>query len=137
MKDNNDAANAAKTPQPSSPVQSQEGSLTTSLPTLHGKPPPGMEGFFAGAPPGHVPEFAPLPAPRERCPFSGGSRTWLLEHGEAGDFKLVRVRQRGKLRGKVLIHVPSLLAWLRREMEQQHGAGIEARTNEEARRGIE
>lgn len=79
-----------------------------------------MEAHFTAPAPGCLPEFASLPAPKARCPISGGSRSWLLDHGEAGDFKLVRVRQRGKMRGKVLIHVPSLLAWLRREMESQH-----------------
>ena len=123
------AANTAKAPQPSSPAHHQsEGSQVstlnptlaaplTGLPTLHGPPPRGFERFFGEAPPGHVPEFAPLPAPRQRCPYSGGSRSWLIEHGEAGHFALVRVRQVGKLRGKVLMHVPSLLAWLRGQME--------------------
>lgn len=91
--------------------------LHTGKPTLNGPPPRGFERFFGEAPPGHVPEFAPLPAPRQRCPYSGGSRSWLIEHGAAGHFRLVRVRQNGKLRGKVLIHVPSLLAWLRGQME--------------------
>ena len=122
------AANAAKAPPQTDPARTLEGPNTstlnpelvaplTGLPTLHGPPPRGCERFFGEAPPGHVPEFAPLPAPRQRCPYSGGSRSWLIEHGEAGHFALVRVRQVGKLRGKVLMHVPSLLAWLRGQME--------------------
>jgi hypothetical protein len=106
-------------PQPKNPAPKIEDSLLTEKPTLLGGPPSGMEQFFASAPAGLWPEFAPLPAPRQRCPISGGSRSWLIEHGEAGDFKLLRVRQKGKLRGKVLMHVPSLLAWLRKEMELQ------------------
>lgn len=104
-------------PQQTNPALKIEDSLLTGKPTLLGEPPRGMEHSFAPAPPGQWPEFAPLPAPKERCPISGGSRSWLIEHGEAGDFKLLRVRQKGKLRGKVLMHVPSLLAWLRSEME--------------------
>jgi hypothetical protein len=106
-------------PQPTNPALKIEDSLLTGKATLLGGPPRGMEQFFALPPSGQLPEFAPLPAPKERCPISGGSRSWLIEHGEAGDFKLLRVRQKGKLRGKVLMHVPSLLAWLRREMETQ------------------
>jgi hypothetical protein len=112
--------NKESAPQPTNPALKIEDSpLLTGKPTLLGGPPRGMEQFFAPAPPGQLPEFAPLPAPKERCPISGGSRSWLVEHGEAGDFRLVRVRQKGKLRGKVLMHVPSLLAWLRTEMEMQ------------------
>lgn len=109
----------ANAPQQTNPALKIEDSLLTGKPTLLGGPPCGLEQFFAPTPLGQLPEFAPLPAPRERCPISGGSRSWLIEHGEAGDFKLVRVRQKGKLRGKVLMHVPSLLAWLRREMAEQ------------------
>ena len=108
-------------PQPTNPALTIEDSQSlTCKPTLLGQPPRGMEQLFAPTPPGQLPEFAPLPAPKERCPISGGSRSWLVEHGEAGDFKLLRVRQKGKMRGKVLMHVPSLLGWLRSEMESQN-----------------
>lgn len=97
----------------------EDSQLLTSKPTWLGSPPRELEGSFVAAAFGQMPEFAPLPAPKERCPITGGSRTWLLEHGEAGDFRILRVRKKGKMRGKVLMHVPSLLAWLRTEMERQ------------------
>ena len=108
-----------KQPQPTNPALNIEGSLLTSKPTLLGTPPHGMEQNFATAPPGQWPEFASVPSPEERCPISGLSRTTLIEHGEAGDFKLFRVRQKGKIRGKLLMHVPSLREWLHREMQAQ------------------
>ena len=54
-----------------------------------------------------------LPKPKARCPLSGLSRTSLLEHGEAGCFKLIRLRKRGSQRGIVLLETKSFLAWLR------------------------
>ena len=54
-----------------------------------------------------------LPKPMGRCPLSGLSRTSILEHGEAGDFKLIRLRKRGGKRGIVLVDTKSFLAWLR------------------------
>ena len=53
-----------------------------------------------------------LPKPSARCPLSGLSRTTILEHGEAGDFKLIRLRKRGAVRGLVLVNTKSFLAWL-------------------------
>jgi hypothetical protein len=107
-------------PQSANPaLKIEDSQLLTSKPTCLGQPPFGLERSFLAAPFGQMPEFAPLPAPKERCPITGGSRTWLLEHGEAGDFQLVRLRKKGKMRGKVLMHVPSLLAWLRTEMQSQ------------------
>jgi hypothetical protein len=53
-----------------------------------------------------------LPKPSARCPLSGLSRTTILEHGEAGDFKLIRLRKRGSRRGIVLVDTKSFLAWL-------------------------
>ena len=53
-----------------------------------------------------------LPKPSARCQLSGLSRTTILEHGEAGDFKLIRLRKRGSLRGIVLVDTKSFLAWL-------------------------
>lgn len=58
------------------------------------------------------PEFAKLPRPHERCSITGASRSWLLDHDSEGKY-LVRIRQRGKLRGAVFIIVPKLLAYLR------------------------
>ena len=53
-----------------------------------------------------------LPKPSARCPLSGLSRTTILQHGEAGDFKLIRLRKRGSQRGIVLVDTKSFLAWL-------------------------
>jgi hypothetical protein len=53
-----------------------------------------------------------LPKPSTRCPLSGLSRTTILERGEAGDFKLIRLRKRGSQRGIVLVETASFLAWL-------------------------
>jgi hypothetical protein len=50
----------------------------------------------------------------------------LLEHGELNHFKLVRIRKPGSIRGAVFVHVPSLLAFLRGEMEKQTGAVADA-----------
>jgi len=57
-------------------------------------------------------EFFRPPKPKGRCVLSGLSRTTILEHGEAGDFKLVRLRKRGSRRGIVLIETASFLRWL-------------------------
>jgi hypothetical protein len=54
-----------------------------------------------------------LPKPKGRCPLSGLSRTSILENGEAGCFKLIRLRKRGSQRGIVLVDTKSFLAWLR------------------------
>lgn len=53
-----------------------------------------------------------LPKPSARCLLSGLSRTTILEHGEAGDFKLIRLRKRGSRRGIVLVGTASFLKWL-------------------------
>ncbi len=53
-----------------------------------------------------------LPKPSARCLLSGLSRTTILQHGEAGDFKLIRLRKRGSRRGIVLVGTASFLKWL-------------------------
>ena len=58
-------------------------------------------------------EFSRLPKPGERDPLSNLSRTTILEYGEAGCFKLIRLRKRGSQRGIVLVDTKSFLAWLR------------------------
>ena len=138
MTANNVSANKAQVPQPARPAHKSEASqnlhalagvvsttaepvdqFLTGKPTLHGDPPGWARGRFVPAPPGVVPEFAKLPAPRERCPFTGASRSWLIDQAKAGNVKLVRVRQPGKLRGAVFVHVPTLLDFLRKQMEGQ------------------
>lgn len=123
------AANAAKAPPQPDPVRTLEGPNTstlnpalaaslTGLPTLHGPPPSGLERRFTPAPAGQVPEWARLPAPREKCPFTGASRSWLLDQEALGRIKIVRVRQPGRMRGACFVYVPSLLALLRGELEK-------------------
>jgi hypothetical protein len=78
-----------------------------------------MERRFAPTPPGVFPEWVKLPAPRERCPISGASRSWLLDMERHGRIKIARVRQPGRMRGACFVFVPSLLALLRGELEKQ------------------
>lgn len=86
--------------------------FTTSLPTVAGRIPHELSGRFQSAEPGQ-PEFCRLPSPRGRCPISGASRSWLVEHnGQGGNF-LFTVRQRGKQRGTVFVDVAMLKAFLR------------------------
>jgi hypothetical protein len=57
-------------------------------------------------------EFFRLPKPGTRNPLSNLSRTSILEYGEQGNFKLIRLRKRGAARGVVLVDTKSFLAWL-------------------------
>ena len=58
------------------------------------------------------PEFIRLPKARYRCPFTGLSRTTLVELVEHGDVKAVKLRKRGSIRGITLLHRESLLGYL-------------------------
>jgi hypothetical protein len=57
-------------------------------------------------------EWLRLPPPKGRCRLSGLSRTTLLELGERGLIKLVRLRKPGATKGIVLIQKASLLDFL-------------------------
>jgi hypothetical protein len=57
-------------------------------------------------------EFFRLPKPGARCPLSGLPRTSILEHGQTGDFKIVRLRKPHAKRGVVLVETSSFLKWL-------------------------
>jgi hypothetical protein len=57
-------------------------------------------------------EFFRLPKPGARCPLSGLPRTSILEHGETGNFKIVRLRKPHAKRGVVLVETASFLKWL-------------------------
>ena len=57
-------------------------------------------------------EFIRLPRPGTRCPLSGLSRTSMIEYGEGGCFKMIRLRKRGSHRGIVLVETRSFLEWL-------------------------
>jgi hypothetical protein len=78
-----------------------------------------MERRFASTPAGATPEWCKLPSPRERCPITGASRSWILDQEELGRVKIARVRQPGRLRGACFVYVPSLLALLRGELDRQ------------------
>ena len=81
--------------------------LTTGRPTIAGHLPPALAGQFQQVNMPALPEFSRLPSPKERDPYTGASRTWLVEHDKHGHF-LVRVRQRGKMRGTVFVNLPKL-----------------------------
>jgi len=57
-------------------------------------------------------EFGRLPRARERCPVTGLSRSGMIDLSEAVKGMLVRIRRPGTLRGAVLVHYPTLLAYL-------------------------
>lgn len=119
--------NKNNAPQQTNPARNTEDSsirqiaetILTGKPTLLGHAPAGIESRFSPALAGQLPEFCKLPSPRERCPLTGASRSWILDMEKAGRVKVVRVRQPGKMRGACFVYVPSLLALLRGEMEQQ------------------
>jgi hypothetical protein len=58
-------------------------------------------------------EWLRLPPPRGRCRLTGLSRTTLIELGERGLIRLIRLRKRDAVRGIVLIQKKSLLNYLR------------------------
>ena len=58
------------------------------------------------------PEFIRLPKARGRCPFTGLSRTSLVELVDHGAVKSVKLRKRGSVRGITLLHRESLLGYL-------------------------
>ena len=75
---------------------------TTSRPSLAGNPIKGAEHKFQ---PGSLKEaefFRPCP-PRGRCPWTGLSRTALITAAEECG-ALVRLRQKNKVRGSLLVH---------------------------------
>jgi hypothetical protein len=107
-------------PQPTNPaLKIEDSSFLTGKPTLLGQAAAGLESRFLPVPSGQLPEFCKLPSPRERCPLTGASRSWILDMEKAGRVKVIRVRQPGKMRGACFVYVPSLLALLRGEMEKQ------------------
>ncbi len=85
--------------------------LTVSAPTVAGGIPTQFTGYFAESSLRESEYFRP-PPPRGRCRLSGLSRTSILEHGDAGNFRVVRIRQRGKQKGIILVETASFLHWL-------------------------
>jgi hypothetical protein len=114
-----------KSPQQETPAPTSEGfpQFHVGTPTIIGDVPPSFAGRFVAAPPGQMPEWAKLPSPRERCPITGASRSWLLDQEKAGRIKIVRIRQPGRMRGACFVYLPSLLTLLRGELEKQGAAG--------------
>ena len=53
----------------------------------------------------------------ERDPFFGFSRTFYYEGEARGYWKLVRIRERGKLRGVTLVPYDAVAAFVRSQME--------------------
>jgi hypothetical protein len=60
-------------------------------------------------------EFFRLPKPGTRDALANLSRTSILQYGEAGCFKLIRLKRRGASRGAVLVGTKSFLEWLHRQ----------------------
>jgi len=59
--------------------------------------------------------FCELPSPSGRCPFSGLKRGYLLTlPGQSGGLvQVIRISQSGARRGKLVLNLPTLLAYLR------------------------
>lgn len=55
---------------------------------------------------------------RERDPYFGFSRTFYYEGEARGYWKLVRIRERGKLRGVTLVPYDAVSQFVRSQMEQ-------------------
>ena len=53
----------------------------------------------------------------ERDPYFGFSRTFYYEGEARGYWQLVRIRERGKLRGVTLVHYDAVAAFIRSQME--------------------
>lgn len=85
--------------------------LTTSAPTVSGGIPPKFRNSLAESTLAEA-EWLRLPPPRGRDRLSGLSRTSLIEGGERGLWKLIRLRKPGAMRGIVLIEKASLLSYL-------------------------
>ena len=63
------------------------------------------------------PEFFRLPSGGGGDPHFGLSRTYYYEGEQRGYWKLVRIRERGKLRGITLVPYDAVAAFVRSKME--------------------
>jgi hypothetical protein len=63
------------------------------------------------------PEFYRLPRGGGGDPYFGFTRTFYYEGEKRGYWRLVRLRQRGKLRGVTLIPYDAVSAFMRKQME--------------------
>jgi hypothetical protein len=69
-------------------------------------------------------EWMRPPPPRGRCRLTGLSRSTLIQLGERGLIKLIRLRKPGARKGVVLISKESLLSYLRSvRPEGENGEG--------------
>jgi len=57
-------------------------------------------------------EFGRLPRAGERCPVTGLSRSGMIDLSETVKGMLVRIKRPGTVRGAVLVHYPTLNAYL-------------------------
>ncbi len=67
--------------------------------------------------------FCELPSPSGRCPFSGLKRGYLLSlpKQSGGLVEILKISQPGARRGKLVLNLPSLLAYLRTVADVQRG----------------
>jgi hypothetical protein len=65
------------------------------------------------------PEFFRLPSRGGGDPFFGFSRTYYYEGEARGYWRLVRIRERGKLRGVTLVPYDAVAAFVRSQMGAQ------------------
>ena len=98
--------------------------LTKSAPTVSGGIPPKLSSSFAESTLADA-EFLRLPPPRGRDRLTGLSRTSLIELGERGAIKLIRVRKPNAMRGIVLIEKASLLSYLHSLTSEGEKGGAE------------
>jgi hypothetical protein len=64
------------------------------------------------------PEFYRLPKGGGGDPFFGFSRTFYYQGETRGYWKLVRIRERGRLRGVTLVPYDAVSAFVRSQMEE-------------------
>jgi hypothetical protein len=63
------------------------------------------------------PEFFRLPKGRERDPFFGLSRSFFYRGEQLGYWRLIRIRERGKMRGVTLVSFDAVAQFVRRQMQ--------------------
>jgi hypothetical protein len=68
------------------------------------------------------PEFFRLPKGGERDPFFGLSRSFFYRGEQLGYWRLIRIRERGKMRGITLVSFDTVARFMRRQLEADHEA---------------
>ena len=64
------------------------------------------------------PETFRLPKAAERDPFFGFSRTFYYEGEHRGYWRLIRIRERGKLRGVTLVPFAAVARFVHEQMDE-------------------